>query len=128
MITGIPTTYEGVKVDFEDFTREVLGDVLIEKINFTRATFKEAQEFKDRLVYDILMNNEKIIIDLSSCEYIDSTFLGALVVILKKMAERSGEIKYVIPQPSALYLFKITGLYGVLNLYRTRDEAIQSFA
>jgi anti-anti-sigma factor len=124
----IPTTYSGLKVDFEDFTRDVVGDVLIEKVNFTRATFKEAQEFKDRLVYDILMNNEKIIIDLSSCEYIDSTFLGALVVILKKMAERSGEIKYVIPQPSALYLFKITGLYGVLNLYRTRDEAIESFA
>jgi len=123
----IPTMYEGTKIDFEDFTREVIGDILIEKVNFTRATFKEAQEFKDRLVYDILMNNEKIIIDLSSCEYIDSTFLGALVVILKKMAERSGEIKYVIPQPSALYLFKITGLYGVLNLYRTRDEAIESF-
>ena len=124
----IPTTYSELKVDFEDFTRDVVGDVLIEKVNFTRATFKEAQEFKDRLVYDILMNNEKIIIDLSSCEYIDSTFLGALVVILKKMAERSGEIKYVIPQPSALYLFKITGLYGVLNLYRTREEAIESFA
>jgi len=124
----IPTTYSELKVDFEDFTRDVVGDVLIEKVNFTRATFKEAQEFKDRLVYDILMNNEKIIIDLSSCEYFDSTFLGALVVILKKMAERSGEIKYVIPQPSALYLFKITGLYGVLNLYRTRDEAIESFA
>lgn len=127
MMQEIPTLYEGTKIDFEDFTREVIKDILIEKVNFTRATFKEAQEFKDRLVYDILMNNEKIIIDLSSCEYIDSTFLGALVVILKKMAERSGEIKYVIPQPSALYLFKITGLYGVLNLYRTRDEAIESF-
>jgi anti-anti-sigma factor len=127
MMYAIPTMSEGIKVDFEDFTREVIGDVLIEKVNFTRATFKEAQEFKDKLVYDILMNNEKIIIDLSSCEYIDSTFLGALVVILKKMAERSGEIKYIIPQPSALYLFKITGLYGVLNLYRTREEAIESF-
>jgi len=128
MMLGTQTTYSGIKMDFEDFTKEVVGDVLIEKVNFSRATFKEAQEFKDRLVYDILMNNEKIIIDLSACEYIDSTFLGALVVILKKMAERSGEIKYVIPQPSALYLFKITGLYGVLNLYRNREEAIESFA
>jgi len=125
---GMSTAYKGVTMDFEDFTKEVVGDVLVEKVNFSRATFKEAQEFKDRLIYDILMNNEKIIIDLSSCEYIDSTFLGALVVILKKMADRSGEIKYVIPQPSALYLFKITGLYGVLNLYRNREEALQSFA
>ncbi|HCY76860.1 MAG TPA: hypothetical protein DHV28_13145 [Ignavibacteriales bacterium] len=124
---SIPSTYSGIKGDFEEFTREIVGNILIEKVNFSRATFKEAQEFKDRLVYDILTNNEKIIIDLSSCEYIDSTFLGALVVILKKMAERGGEIKYVIPQPSAIYLFKITGLYGVLNLYRNKEEAIESF-
>ena len=124
---AVPPTYSGTKVDFEDFTREIVDNILIEKVNFSRATFKEAQEFKDRLVYDILTNNEKIIIDLSSCEYIDSTFLGALVVVLKKMAERGGEIKYVIPQPSAIYLFKITGLYGVLNLYRNKEEAIESF-
>lgn len=124
----IQTLQKGYNFGFEDFTKEVDGDVLIEKVNFSRATYKEAQEFKNRLLYDILTNNIKIIIDLSSCEYIDSTFLGALVVVLKKMAERSGELKYVIPQPSALYLFKITGLYGVLNLYRNKEEALESFA
>lgn len=112
---------------FEDFTREMVGDVLIESVNFSRATFKEAGIFKDRLVYDILRNNRKIIIDLSQCEYIDSTFLGTLVVVLKKMTERGGEIKYVIPQPSALYLFKITGLFGVLNLYKSKEEALEGF-
>lgn len=127
MMHEMPAVKKDYIFGFEDFTREVVGDVLIEKVNFSRATFKEAQEFKDRLVYDILTNNLKIIIDLSSCEYIDSTFLGALVVVLKKMAERSGEIKYIIPQPSALYLFKITGLYGVLNLYRNKEEALESF-
>ena len=128
MMHAIPTLNNRINTGLEDFTRETNGDVLIEKVNFSRATFKEAQEFKDRLVYDILTNNLKIIVDLSSCEYIDSTFLGALVVVLKKMAERSGEIRYVIPQPSALYLFKITGLYGVLNLYLNKTEALENFA
>lgn len=117
----------GVHNYYEDFTRELKHDILIERINFTRATFKEAQEFKERIEMDILTNQLKIIIDLSNCEYIDSTFLGVLVVVLKKMAEKSGEIKYIIPKPSAQFLFKITGLYGVLNLYRTVEEAINSF-
>lgn len=112
----------------EDFQRELVNDVVIEKVNISRATFKEAQQFKDRVVFDIAANNYKIIIDLSNCDYIDSTFLGVLVVVLKKMAEKGGEIKYIIPQPSALYLFKITGLYSVLNLYRNIEEAMQSFA
>lgn len=123
-----PPKVQKVWVEFEDFTREYIGDVLIEKVNFSRATFKEANIFKDRLVFDILKGDMKLIIDLSDCEYIDSTFLGALVVVLKKMTERGGEIKYVIPKPSALYLFKITGLYGVLNLYRNKAEAIESFS
>jgi len=127
-LKDVPQINLGKIMEFEDFSREVVGDVLVEKINFSRATFKEAQIFKDRLELDILKGNLKIIIDLSQCEYIDSTFLGALVVVLKKMGERSGEIKYVIPQPSALYLFKITGLYSVLNLYRNKDEALESFA
>lgn len=112
----------------EDFQRELINDVVIEKVNISRATFKEAQEFKDRVVFDIAANNHKVIIDLSGCDYIDSTFLGVLVVVLKKMAEKGGEIKYIIPQPSALYLFKITGLYSVLNLYRNIEEAMQSFS
>lgn len=112
----------------EDFQRELINDVVIEKVNISRATFKEAQEFKDRVVFDIAANNNKVIIDLSGCDYIDSTFLGVLVVVLKKMAEKGGEIKYIIPQPSALYLFKITGLYSVLNLYRNIEEAMQSFS
>ena len=124
---NMPQTKYGQIVEFEDFSRDIIGDVLVESVNFSRATLKEAELFKDRLVYDILTNNFKIVIDLSCCAYIDSTFLGALVVVLKKMTERGGEIKYVIPQPSALYLFKITGLYGVLNLYKNKSEAVESF-
>jgi anti-anti-sigma factor len=122
-----PLNTKGKVLELDDFSREIIGDVLVENVNFSRATFKEAEVFRERLVFDILRNKLKIVIDLSKCEYIDSTFLGSLVVVLKKMTERGGEIKYVIPQPSAMYLFKITGLYGVLNLYRNKAKAIESF-
>lgn len=128
MFQEIPIMSREIQFGLEDFQRELRGDVVVEKVNITRATFKEAQQFKDKVIFDIVSNNQKVIIDLSNCDYIDSTFLGVLVVVLKKMAEKGGEIKYIIPQPSALYLFKITGLYSVLNLYRNVEEAIESFA
>ena len=123
----IPTVYAETTAYPEDFIRKVEGDVVILKVNLPRATFKEAEIFRDKILYDILTNKLKIIIDLSICEYIDSTFLGALVIALKKISERGGEIKYVIPKPEALYLLKLTGLYGVLNLYRTSEDAVDSF-
>jgi anti-anti-sigma factor len=123
----IPTVYAETTAYHEDFVRVVEGDIVILKVNLPRATFKEAEIFRDKVLYDILRNNLKIIIDLSTCEYIDSTFLGALVIALKRISERGGEIKYVIPQPAALYLLKLTGLYSVLNLYRTSQDAVDSF-
>ncbi len=113
---------------YSDFIRTEINDIVVHKINFSRATMKEAQAFKDKVLFDILKKNLKIIIDLSSCEFIDSTFLGVLVVIMKKIEERNGEIKYIRPKESALYVFKITGLYEVLKIYSSIDNAIASFS
>ena len=112
----------------EDFETLFVNDLVIEIVNLSRATYKEAGQLKKSLDEQIQNKHKKIIVDLSQCEFIDSTFLGVLVVVLKKMGERGGEIKYIIPQPSALYLFKLTGLYSVLNLYKNIDEAMQSFS
>lgn len=123
----IPTVYDDRVGGTDDFSREVRGEIVIHKINFPRATFKEAQIFRDIILADINKKNLKMIIDLSECEYIDSTFLGALVIVLKKIAEAGGEIKYVKPTPSALALIKLTGLYSVFNLYHSVQDAIESF-
>lgn len=114
-------------MDFEDFSREVVGDILIEKVNFSRATFKEAGLFRDRLVFDILKDNLKIIIDLSSCEYIDSTFLGALVVSLKKLTATNGDLRLVGFQPAVHSMFELTRMYRVFESFKSKDEAVASF-
>ena len=76
-----------------DFVREEHGSVLVEKVNLTRATLKEAEEFKSHLVADIKNGWQKIVVDLSECEFIDSTFLGALVVSLKKITNLGGKAR-----------------------------------
>lgn len=123
----IRTIYEERFISHEDFKREVIRDLVVHKLNLTRATFKEAQQFRDIVIEDITLKNLKIIIDLSECDYIDSTFLGALVIVLKKISEAGGEIKYVKPTPSALALIKLTGLYNIFNLYNSLQDAIDSF-
>ena len=111
----------------EDYTRKFIGDVLLERINFVRATFKEAAIFRDR-IYDVIsMKQHKLIIDLSRCQFIDSTFLGALVMILKRITERGGELKLVIPNTEAFKIMNTMGLYRVFNIYSSEEEAINNF-
>ena len=110
-----------------DFTREEHGSVLVEKVNLTRATLKEAEEFKSHLVEDIKVGWQKIVVDLSECEFIDSTFLGALVVSLKKVTAMGGDIKLVGFQPAVNSMFELTRMYRVFDSFKSLDEAVQSY-
>ena len=110
-----------------DFTKEKYDDILVEDVNLTRATLKEAEEFKLTLSQDIEEGARKIIVDLSQCEFIDSTFLGALVVSLKKITGLGGDLRLVGFQPAVHSMFELTRMYRVFESYKTKDEAIQSF-
>jgi anti-anti-sigma factor len=111
----------------EDFTREVVGEILIEKVNLDKATLKEAVAFKERLLNDSAAGYNKIIVDLSKCSYVDSSIVGALVVSLKKVKTSGGELKVVIPKSDSFQAFTSTGLARMFNLYNRLDEAILSF-
>ena len=110
-----------------DFTKEKYDDILVEDVNLTRATLKEAEEFKLTLSQDIEEGARKIIVDLSQCEFIYSTFLGALVVSLKKITGLGGDLRLVGFQPAVHSMFELTRMYRVFESYKTKDEAIQSF-
>jgi len=110
-----------------DFTKEKYGDVLVEVVNLTRATLKEAEEFKLTLTKDIEEGAKKIVVDISECEFIDSTFLGSMVVSLKKITGIGGDLKLVGFQPAVHSMFELTRMYRVFESYKTKEEAVQSF-
>ena len=50
-------------MQFDDFSREIIGDVLVENVNFSRATFKEAEvfrEIKKVILYYIIIPDENL--------------------------------------------------------------------
>ncbi len=110
-----------------DFIREEHGSVLIEKVNLSRATLKEAENFKSFLITDIEEGWLKIVVDLSECEFIDSTFLGALVVSLKRVTASGGDIRLVGFQPAVNSMFNSTRMYRVFESFKSREDAIESY-
>lgn len=118
---------ELTRLKMEDFEKLVIKDIIIEKVNLTRATYKEASEFKKILDDDIDKKFRKLIVDLSQCEFIDSTFLGVLVLSLKKISMISGEIRLVKPRSVVRALMEKSGTLNIFNAYDTLDEAVESF-
>jgi anti-anti-sigma factor len=110
-----------------DFIREVHGNVIIEVVNLNRATLKEAEDFKKVLLEDITTGWRNIVVDLSECEFIDSTFLGTLVVSLKKITTLGGDLRLIGFQPAVHTMFELTRLYRVFESFESKEEALNSF-
>ncbi|MGE5846516.1 MAG: STAS domain-containing protein [Ignavibacteria bacterium] len=111
-----------------DFIKENYGDVIVQVVDLTRATMREADEFKRVLCEDIEKGYKKLIVDLSVCEFIDSTFLGALVVSLKKITNLGGDLRLVGFQPAVHSMFELTRMNRVFDSYKSKEEAVKSFS
>lgn len=111
-----------------DFFREQTGDIVVITVSLKRATLVDAEEFKEILVNEIQRGIKKIVVDLSSCEFIDSTFLGGLVVSLKKLTALDGDLRLVGFQPAVHSMFELTRMYRVFESFKSADEAIKSFS
>lgn len=79
-----------------DFIYEEVGDVCIEIVNFSRATLKETETLRSRIQNDINNGKTNIIIDLSLCDFCDSSFIGALVVCTKKSFTESVNFNIIV--------------------------------
>jgi anti-anti-sigma factor len=111
-----------------DYLQETYEDVLVQIVDLTRATLKEADEFKYTLSQKIEEGYRKIIVDLSYCEFIDSTFLGALVVSLKKVTALGGDLKLVGFHPAVNSMLELTRMHRVFESYPTKEDAVKSFS
>jgi len=110
-----------------DFIRSEKNGVILLRINLVRATLKEAEEFKKILAQDVASGNKKIVIDLSYCEFVDSTFLGTIVISLKKVTAVGGDIKLVGFKPAVRSMFELTRISKVFETFESTDEALSSF-
>lgn len=110
-----------------ELVREEKENIVVLTVKLKRATLVEAEEFKQTLVNDIQRGFQKIVVDLSSCEFIDSTFLGSLVVSLKKLTGLGGDLRLVGFQPAVHSMFELTRMYRVFESFKTVDEAVESF-
>ncbi len=110
-----------------NIVQEIEGDVVIQRVNLKRATFNEADDLKNNLEQDFSDGMKKIVVDLSKCTYMDSTFLGALIQSLKTFAKSGGKIRLAGVQSEVEVLLNITGMHRVFSMFKTKEEAVASF-
>jgi len=112
---------------FVDYKSEPYGETVIVSVYLTRATLKDAMSFRDYILDLIKKNYLRIIVDLSFCDYIDSTFLGALVASLKKISSLKGDLQLIYNNKASSMIFEMTNMNRVFKIHSSLNEALISF-
>jgi len=84
------------------------------------ATAPELRAYLHNIVDD---GASTLIVDLSDVGFLDSTTLGVLISVHKRLAEAGGVVELVIPHARLLRIFQITGLDRVFTIHSSLTGA-----
>jgi anti-sigma B factor antagonist len=85
------------------------------------------QELKDLVQAAVDQGDRRVLIDFSRTGYIDSSGLGALVSISKKIREAGGELRLSGLNEDLRSLFELTKLDTLFAIAETPKQALASF-
>ena len=83
-------------------------------------------ELKDKVLKALEAGESKFVLDFSSTEYIDSSGLGVLVSVSKKIREAGGELRLAGLNEDLQMLFELTKLDTLFKICDTTDEAVKN--
>ena len=96
---------------------EVEGQLIVGNRQELKATIQQALDNGER----------KLLVDFAKTGYIDSSGLGALVSISKKVREQGGELRLSGLNEDLRSLFELTKLDTLFQISESRDRALESF-
>ena len=104
-----------------------MGDALVVKVLDARIDAAVAVRFKNRMMELTTTPSERVILDLSQVEFLDSSGLGAVVGSMKQLG-RARKLDLVGLTPTVEKVYRITRLDRVFRIFDTADDALGDVA
>jgi anti-sigma B factor antagonist len=92
-----------------------------------RLTVGESNALRERVNASIAAGKTNIVLDLSKCDYVDSTGLGTMVICQTTSRRQGGGIKLVNPNKRNVELLLLTKLHTVFEVFNEVPDAVNSF-
>ena len=108
---------ESIEINLEKYA-------VVLNINLNKATLIEAKEFKDYFEDAVTKTDKDIIVNLSVCEYLDSTFLGILVRTHKKLLAQNRTIAIIEPVNQSSILLTLNSIGKIFPIYSSVKIAL----
>ena len=102
-----------------------INDTIQATILTEEASLTNAEMFKEEMITLVANGAKLIIVSFENVNYIDSSFLGSLVVALKYAIPRKVDIYLVALKPDVKSLLTLIRMDKVFNIYNNFSEAMK---
>ena len=106
------------------FRIEKVKDVLVVDVE-GQLIVGNRHELKQKVLEELEKGERKFIVDFEKTGYIDSSGLGVLVSLSKKIREQGGELRLANLNEDLRTLFELTKLDTLFHISDSRDGALQ---
>jgi len=100
--------------------------VVIIKIESKMLDVPKVSEFKET-VLPLVKNQKKVLFDLKGLFFVDSSGCGAILSCIRQVNADDGEIKICNTNRRVRTLFELIRMHKIVDIYNTRQEAMDSF-
>lgn len=108
------------------FEETKLGTSVIIRLLEPRLGADKAASFKDTMTPYTQANYKSVVLDLSHVDFIDSSGLGAILSVLKRMQSGS-ELIIAGATGSVVSMFKLTRMDRVFIMHKSVEDALATF-
>ncbi len=108
------------------FTVTQSGDVSIVEVE-GQLIVSNRQELKQKVLDHLEKGARKVLVDFGRTSYIDSSGLGVLVSLAKRMRELGGDLRLANLNDDLQTLFELTKLDTLFQISESRERALESF-
>jgi anti-sigma B factor antagonist len=105
-------------------TEEIDG-IVVAHLREDALDANNAKEFKAQIA-GLISPGTRLIVDLSSLKFVDSSGLGALLSCLRQLNSSGGVLKLYAMVKPVRALFELVRMHRVFEIFNTREEAIRS--
>lgn len=102
------------------------GDVVVIEVD-GQLIVGNRQELKQRVLDEAEAGARKVLIDFAKAGYIDSSGLGVLVSLAKRLRELGGDLRLANLNDDLQTLFELTKLDSLFQIADSRERALESF-
>ncbi|MDX1973607.1 MAG: STAS domain-containing protein [Candidatus Sumerlaeia bacterium] len=103
------------------------SSVVVIQIPGPQVRSQQNEILKAELVQHLENGHSRIVLNFSGVDFVDSSFLGMIIVILKRATSVGGDVRICCLTPALTTIFSMMRLNRLFTLYPTLQEAEQSF-